>query len=783
MPNRPASRGQEPSIESRKAPVRKGGPARKPPRLGRVNLAQTLARCSQAARSKFDEAEPVFEQIQAALKRFDKALAVAAKQHAAMSDTRDAAVKEAIAPLVTEKRDRIRIRFGDLRLAHGQRRRELDEFTVMFFGKTMAGKSTTIEALTAGDGSTIGAGDPDFTRNVRGERWDGITLIDTPGLLGFREELHGVAQAYVDRADLICMVVTDDSIEPELFLRMREVRGQNKHLVVLLNVKAANNPILLGEAEDAFDPQEMEQRISFIRDRLREVFPGDPATVIPYCANAAFEAQRAVDPIAREYLWRESRIDDVIGYIAGTIDQRGVSIRATAAFDSLQHYAQSIAADLEAELPAIERQLAELSRKRQEAGRLFARVVLDSQRDLEGFKDHFRRVHDELHELAWAFAREDRTGSVNEAFKQACRWDEVERRRKEIQQDVIDRTRRNLEYFRDSLGQDLTAAVSLAAAEDQGDFRLGDTDLNTGAWKLRLGKGIRTVGTAAASLGGAWAGAELGAAAGVAIGGPVGAAIGGLLGLFGGLIGGYVANRVASKAGDLVTSSGLKDRKGAQRGLREQMRDVLWERHRALHEELSTWVLELVRPTRDGVEQLLDAYSQALQAVSQQGRALVGELHRARHALARQSFDALLRSMHPAFQEGRATLVDASQWMQYRAKILVRGDGRRPVMGLVLGRGGEFIRTLREHTGHPVDVIEDDGSGLSPRMVCEALAPGRVPPSGVEVASSKGVQVTLPHREAGAVYGRQRRNLMLAEEVLGTPIVLRAGDALDRGSR
>lgn len=634
-----------------------------------------------------------------------------------MSDMHDAAVKESIAPLVTEKRDRIRSRFEDLLATHHQRRQDLNEFTIMFFGKTMAGKSTTIEALTAGDGSTIGAGDPDFTRDVRGERWNGITLIDTPGLLGFREDLYGVAQAYVDRADLICMVVTDDSIEPELFLRMREVRGQNKHLVVLLNVKAANNLILSGEPEDAFDPQEMEQRITFIRERLREVFPNDPAVVIPFCANAAFEAQRAAAPTDREYLWRESRIDEVIGYIARIIDQRGVSIRATAAFDSLQHYAQSIAAELEAELPAIERQIVELTRKRAEATRLFSRVVQDSKRDLEGFKDHFRKVHEDLHELAWAFAREDRTDSVNQAYKQACRWDEVERRRKDFQTDVIDRTRRNLQYFRDSLGQDLIAAVSLAAVDEQGDYGLGEAKLDTGAWKLRLGKGIRTVGSAAAGLGGAWAGAELGLTVGAAIGGPVGAAIGGLLGLLGGVIGGYVASHVTSKAGDLVTSSGLNDRKGTQRGLREQMRNHLWERHRTLHGELITWVHDLVRPTREGVEQLLDAYSQALQAVSQQGRALVGELHRARHMLARRSFEALLLSMHPAFQDGRATLVDASQWMQYRAKILVRSNGRRPVMGLVLGRGGEFIRTLREHTGHPVDVIEEDVGGLSARMV------------------------------------------------------------------
>lgn len=752
--------------------------------MGRVRLDETLARCRAIARTTFDAAEPAFSDVEAALLRFDAALATAAEHYAKMNDEKDAELKKAIAPLVIEKRARIHQRFLDLRHAHAQRRKELDEFTIMFFGKTMAGKSTTIEALTAGNGSTIGAGDPDFTRDIKGEPWDGLTLIDTPGLLGFREELHGVAEAYVDRADLICMVVTDDSIEPLLFQRMREVRGQNKHLVVLLNVKAANNPILRGEAEDAFDQREVGELIEFIRERLREVFPGDPAVVIPYCANAAFEAQRAEDEDQRRYLWRESRIDEVIGYIASTIDRRGVPIRATAAFDSLSHYVQSIAEELETDLPALNGQLAELSRKRKEAGRLFDRVMRDSASDLGRLKDHFRHVHEALHELAWEFARGDRTESVKKAFKRACKWDEVEEFQKQFQREVLDRTQRNLEQFRDALGQDLSAAMSLAVAEDA-DPDFDGVELDSGAWKRKLGKGMRTAGAAVAGAGGMWAGgavgAEVGAIAGGLIGGPVGLAVGGVIGFLGGVLGGFLGSWGATKVGDVLVDSGLEDQRGAQRDLREKLRDHLWEKYRELNDNLFAWLKAVVTPTQSSVVRMLDEYARAVHAVTKEGGALVRDLHQARHALAHESFDALLRAVHPAFHDGRVTLVDATQWMQYRAKILVQGKERRPIAGLVIGRGGELIRAVREHTGNPIDVIEADAEGLTPRMVVEALSPARIPPTAVEIGTT--VRVTISQRDSGAVYGRKQRNLMLAEELLGSRVHVRLQNRIDRGPR
>ena len=50
----------------------------------------------------------------------------------------------------------------------------LNRFTVTLFGRTMAGKSTIREALTCGDGATIGKGAQRTTRDVREYTWNSL---------------------------------------------------------------------------------------------------------------------------------------------------------------------------------------------------------------------------------------------------------------------------------------------------------------------------------------------------------------------------------------------------------------------------------------------------------------------------------------------------------------------------------------------------------------------------------------------------------------------------------
>jgi len=59
------------------------------------------------------------------------------------------------------------------------------EFSVVVFGRTMAGKSTLMEILTHGNGASIGKGAQRTTRDVRDYRWKGMKVTDVPGICSF----------------------------------------------------------------------------------------------------------------------------------------------------------------------------------------------------------------------------------------------------------------------------------------------------------------------------------------------------------------------------------------------------------------------------------------------------------------------------------------------------------------------------------------------------------------------------------------------------------------------
>ncbi|MFN7658081.1 MAG: GTPase, partial [Dolichospermum sp.] len=67
-----------------------------------------------------------------------------------------------------------------------KKRKHLKDFTVALFGRTKAGKSTLRETLTRGNGSTIGKGSQRTTRDVKEYSWQGLRLLDTPGIEAYQ---------------------------------------------------------------------------------------------------------------------------------------------------------------------------------------------------------------------------------------------------------------------------------------------------------------------------------------------------------------------------------------------------------------------------------------------------------------------------------------------------------------------------------------------------------------------------------------------------------------------
>ncbi|MBT3192498.1 MAG: hypothetical protein HN341_08080, partial [Verrucomicrobia bacterium] len=132
-----------------------------------------------------------------------------------------------------------------LRHALVRRERTASKFTIVFAGKSKAGKSTLHSVIRGAGWNSIGVGAQRTTRVNRIYEWNGIRLIDTPGMgVQGAEQDKEKAVSVLGEADIVCFVLTEMNQQPEELEFLGEVRRAGKPVVVLLNI--------LGDAHQEF---------------------------------------------------------------------------------------------------------------------------------------------------------------------------------------------------------------------------------------------------------------------------------------------------------------------------------------------------------------------------------------------------------------------------------------------------------------------------------------------------------------------------------------------------
>lgn len=204
-----------------------------------TNLKQVLKECNKSARIGYKIAS-------AQEKNLNRALTSA--QEKIQSTIIDFNSSPCYAPETTELLEVQLVEIGDAfnRLSFAFKedlqnlRENLSKFSVTLFGRTMAGKSTLMEILTEGDGSSIGKGFQRTTRDVRKYTWNGLEIIDVPGIGAFEgEDDEQIAFEAAKTADLILFLITDDApqvAEAECFSRIVNL---GKPIICIMNVKAS----------------------------------------------------------------------------------------------------------------------------------------------------------------------------------------------------------------------------------------------------------------------------------------------------------------------------------------------------------------------------------------------------------------------------------------------------------------------------------------------------------------------------------------------------------------
>ena len=211
------------------------------------------------------------------------------------------------------------------------------EFTVLVFGRTMVGKSTLMEILTHGEGKSIGNGTQRTTRDVRDYHWNGLKVIDVPGIASFDgKEDDDLALAAAKSADLIMFLISDDGVQAEEAKHLASLLSMGKPVLGLINIKVgiADEPRSVDIRRIAKKMGESE-RIEEICNQFRAYANmyeqnWNDLTFVHTHLKAAYVGQDK-----NEELWKLSNFEAVEEYLLEKVERDGAFLRIKTFVDNV----------------------------------------------------------------------------------------------------------------------------------------------------------------------------------------------------------------------------------------------------------------------------------------------------------------------------------------------------------------------------------------------------------------------------------------------------------------
>jgi tRNA U34 5-carboxymethylaminomethyl modifying GTPase MnmE/TrmE len=278
----------------------------------------------------------------------------------------------------------------DLVISLDKKRKHLKDFTVALFGRTKAGKSTLRETLTRGNGSTIGKGSQRTTRDVKEYSWQGLRLLDTPGIEAYQgNDDTNKANDIIDQSDIVLFLTSDDSVQPGEFQAMAQLQQINKYFAVILNVKhdISNDledlQMFIDIPEMVFDEDRLSQHKHHIKNHIQEYLHLDNVDIVPIHAQSGFLSTQAEYQEYSSHLWQLSKIEELYSLIAYQIYTNGQDLRLSTFADSLEYFIKSIDQKLAAAKSQLSVQLNFLEQKQREIEKIFAEIEKEGDRKIK----------------------------------------------------------------------------------------------------------------------------------------------------------------------------------------------------------------------------------------------------------------------------------------------------------------------------------------------------------------------------------------------------------------
>ncbi len=208
-----------------------------------------------------------------------------------------------------------------------------ETITLVFAGQYSAGKSTILKALTGRNDIATGA--EITTQEAHTYDWDGIKVIDTPGVhTKLRPDHDEISYQAIANADLLVFVVTNELFDSDIAKHFRKLAIEKDKAHEMMLVVNKMQRCAKGNTPEMQD---------IIREDLRKVLVPFSPEDLRLCfidAESSIDSLDESDPEFAAVLWRKSGIDVFTAELNNFVRENGLIGRYTTALYNLEQVLQ-----------------------------------------------------------------------------------------------------------------------------------------------------------------------------------------------------------------------------------------------------------------------------------------------------------------------------------------------------------------------------------------------------------------------------------------------------------
>lgn len=468
--------------------------------LAGEEYSKAVENCSKIAQEDYQYAELAFNKTKATLNtlkiNLEEVISTIENKN-----SKAATAKEVAKQLEDSKQSldaEIIKKLENVRASHQAKQRALNQFSIAFMGRTKAGKSTLHSIITQDGWESIGVGKQRTTRFNRIYEWKNIRIIDTPGIgaadAGGRKD-EEIAASIIDEADVICYVVTNDSIQETEFQFLKLLKEKAKPLIILLNIKYnlrdsrrlehfLKNPDKLFAVEGKSG---IGGHIDRIRHYANQYYANDYFSIVPVMLLAAQLSSEPEHQGNKEKLFKASRMPDFLNSIRESLINHGKIRRS-------QTFLGSTVGSIEEPNKWVNKQ-----------GEIYCKLsntLKSTRQDIQGKinkaqKDSCKSLQYQIEAIFQdviysipKFAENNwENDQLNEAWKRQIKDIGLEKRLQVSNQEAIQKFQKAIEEALEEVGKELQLISQLNLSE----FKLNSLD--TFSWKnlIKIGGGLLAV--------------------------------------------------------------------------------------------------------------------------------------------------------------------------------------------------------------------------------------------------------------------------------------------------